>query len=148
MDYDFKPMFSKWTSCDPFDLFEAEIVCKVKDDAKTIAENLKTEAARAQMLMIWTDCDREGENIGAEIAKICRKAKADITVRRARFSAIIAQYVPLARPLSADLVSAATDRSIMLHNIPCNSTWPRRTLSKPVSCLTSGSVRHSLVSRP
>lgn len=41
--------------------------------------------------MIWTDCDREGENIGAEIVKICRKAKPNIVVKRARFSAIIAQ---------------------------------------------------------
>ena len=41
--------------------------------------------------MIWTDCDREGENIGAEIANVCRGAKRDIIVRRARFSAIIAQ---------------------------------------------------------
>jgi DNA topoisomerase-3 len=41
--------------------------------------------------MIWTDCDREGENIGAEIAKVCRKANPNIVVKRARFSAIIAQ---------------------------------------------------------
>jgi len=41
--------------------------------------------------MIWTDCDREGENIGAEIVKICRQAKPNIVVKRARFSAIIAQ---------------------------------------------------------
>ena len=93
MDYDFNAMYSKWTSCDAFLLFDAPIECKVKDDAKTIADNLKTEAARAQMLMIWTDCDREGENIGAEIARICRKGNPNITVRRARFSAIIAQYV-------------------------------------------------------
>lgn len=44
------------------------------------------------MLMIWTDCDREGENIGEEVASVCRKANRNITVRRARFSAIIAQY--------------------------------------------------------
>ena len=93
MDYDFNAMYSKWTSCDPFLLFDAPIECKVKDDAKTIADNLKTEAARAQMLMIWTDCDREGENIGAEIARICKRSNAGIAVRRARFSAIIAQYV-------------------------------------------------------
>lgn len=93
MDYEFEAQYSKWTSCDPFALFDAHVECKVKDDAKTIADNLKSEAGRAQMLMIWTDCDREGENIGAEIAKICRRANANITVRRARFSAIIAQYV-------------------------------------------------------
>ena len=93
MDYDFNPMYSKWTSCDPFVLFDAPIESKVKQDAKTIADNLQKEARGAQMLMIWTDCDREGENIGAEIARLCRRGNANIQVRRARFSAIIAQYV-------------------------------------------------------
>lgn len=93
MDYDFNPMYSKWTSCDPFALFDAPIESKVKPDANTIAQNLRNEARGAQMLMIWTDCDREGENIGAEIARICRRSNANIQVRRARFSAIIAQYV-------------------------------------------------------
>lgn len=43
------------------------------------------------MLMIWTDCDREGEHIGAEIASVCRRVKGNIVVKRARFSAIIPQ---------------------------------------------------------
>ena len=43
------------------------------------------------MLMIWADCDREGEHIGAEIASVCRRVKGNIVVKRARFSAIIPQ---------------------------------------------------------
>lgn len=39
--------------------------------------------------MIWTDCDREGEFIGSMVAQVCRKAKPNIVVKRARFSAII-----------------------------------------------------------
>ncbi|KAI0779452.1 DNA topoisomerase [Fomes fomentarius] len=117
MDYDFEAQYSKWTSCDPFALFDAHVECKVKDDAKTIADNLKSEAGRAQMLMIWTDCDREGENIGAEIAKICRRANANITVRRARFSAIIAQQIHHAaqHPVQLDMAQAnAVEARIML----------------------------------
>ena len=64
---------------------------QVTPDKKAIVENLSSEARKAQQLMIWTDCDREGEHIGAEIVKVCRKAKPDIVVKRARFSAIIAQ---------------------------------------------------------
>ena len=60
-------------------------------DKKAIVDNLSSEARKVQQLMIWTDCDREGENIGAEIANICRKANRNIVVKRARFSAIIAQ---------------------------------------------------------
>lgn len=45
--------------------------------------------------MIWTDCDREGEHIGSEVAQVCRKANPRIRVKRAKFSAIIPQYVPV-----------------------------------------------------
>lgn len=74
-------------------MFDAPIITKVKKENEGISRNLKSEARSAQTLMIWTDCDREGENIGSEIASVCRQAKQGITVRRARFSAIIAQYV-------------------------------------------------------
>lgn len=47
------------------------------------------EARNADLLMIWTDCDREGEHIGSEVAAVCRKANRGIRVKRARFSAII-----------------------------------------------------------
>lgn len=40
------------------------------------------------MLIIWTDCDREGENIGGEIVEVCRSVKPNIPVYRARFSEI------------------------------------------------------------
>ena len=67
---------------------------QVAPDKKGIEQNLLTQARRADMLMIWTDCDREGEHIGMEVAKVCRKAKPAIRVKRARFSAIIPQYAP------------------------------------------------------
>ena len=92
LEHDFPENYS-WSACEPFALFDAPIVTRVKKENDGIARNLKSEARRAQTLMIWTDCDREGENIGAEVASICRGAKANINVRRARFSAIIAQCV-------------------------------------------------------
>jgi DNA topoisomerase III len=93
MSLDFGPMHRKWTSCDPFTLFDAPVELKVADDKKSIERNLIAEARKSQMLMIWTDCDREGENIGMEVAKICRNANHSLRVKRAKFSAIIAQYV-------------------------------------------------------
>lgn len=92
MEHEFDAMYNGWQSCDPFVLFEAPIEQRVKKESKSIATNLTNEAKKAQKLMIWTDCDREGENIGAEVATVCKKVKRDIEVRRARFSAIIAQY--------------------------------------------------------
>jgi DNA topoisomerase-3 len=38
--------------------------------------------------VIWTDCDREGENIGAEVALVCQSVNPRIIVKRARFSVV------------------------------------------------------------
>lgn len=43
--------------------------------------------------MIWTDCDREGENIGSEIVEVCRQVRPQIEVKRAKFSSIIASQL-------------------------------------------------------
>jgi hypothetical protein len=89
--YDFDEAHRKWTSCEPFSLFDAHVEVQVASDKKSIEQNLLTRARTSDMLMIWTDCDREGEHIGMEIARVCRKAKSNIHIKRARFSAIIAQ---------------------------------------------------------
>lgn len=41
-----------------------------------------------QGLIIWTDCDREGENIGFEIIQVCTAIKSNLSVYRAKFSEI------------------------------------------------------------
>ena len=51
------------------------------------------EARKCQMLIIWTDCDREGENIGAEIVEICSKVNQRMDIYRARFSAVNNQEI-------------------------------------------------------
>jgi DNA topoisomerase III len=87
---DFGDAHRQWNSCDSFSLFDVPVVVNTSTDAKDIGRNLTNEAKYATTLMIWTDCDREGEHIGLEIANVCRQAKRDLVVRRARFSAIIA----------------------------------------------------------
>jgi DNA topoisomerase-3 len=91
MGCDFPENFRRWTSCSPSELFTAPIETFVSPESKQVAQNLKDEARRADLLMIWTDCDREGEHIGAEVVKVCRQVNARIKVKRARFSAIIAK---------------------------------------------------------
>lgn len=61
-------------------------------DASDVKKNLEQESRRASHLIIWTDCDREGEHIGYEIANICRAVNGRLIVKRARFSSITAQY--------------------------------------------------------
>ncbi|KAJ7723525.1 DNA topoisomerase [Mycena metata] len=93
--HDFPETHRKWNSCDPLVLFDLPVQTFISKDSKDIETNLLAEARRADMLMIWTDCDREGEHIGLEIKRVCRRAKANIVVKRARFSAIIAQFTML-----------------------------------------------------
>ncbi|TFY54110.1 hypothetical protein EVJ58_g9055 [Rhodofomes roseus] len=117
LEHDFSFQYSKWTSCDPFELFEAPIIAEVRKDATTIAQNLKNEARKAHQIMIWTDCDREGEHIGWEIVKECRKAKPNVTVTRARFSAIIPQQIHNAaqNPIALDMAQVnAVEARILL----------------------------------
>jgi len=91
LDHDFTDAHRKWHSCNPADLFDALVESRVTKDKKAIEQNLMMQARRVDMLMIWTDCDREGEHIGTEIVNVCRKTNRNIVVKRARFSAIIAQ---------------------------------------------------------
>lgn len=90
---EFPGQYRQWQSCDPGELFDAETMVYIPDDKKPVERNLQTQARRVDTVMIWTDCDREGEHIGMEVVNVCRKVKPNITVKRARFSAIIAQCV-------------------------------------------------------
>ncbi|KAF2764694.1 prokaryotic type I DNA topoisomerase [Teratosphaeria nubilosa] len=95
--HDFDPQYKGWNSCDPSALFEARIDTYIEDNKKAIAENIKRQAQHCDVLFIWTDCDREGENIGTEIRKVAVEGKAALgrpqgTVR-ARFSNIERAHV-------------------------------------------------------
>ena len=58
----------------------------LRQDKKSIAKNLAEQAKYARLLVIWTDCDREGEHIGQEIVDAARKGNASIQIKRAKFS--------------------------------------------------------------
>jgi DNA topoisomerase-3 len=108
MEHDFTDAHRKWASCDPLALFDAPVEVRVRKDYATIERNLLAEARGADMLMIWTDCDREGEHIGAEIVSVCRRVRRGLVVKRARFSAIIAQQIHRAaqNPIELDMAQA------------------------------------------
>lgn len=107
MEIDF-PEDYKWGKCNAFALFTAPIISRIPKEALQVAQNLTTEARTADMLMIWTDCDREGEHIGYEIMQHCRAVRRSIIVKRARFSALIANQVQAAcvTPVDLDLDAA------------------------------------------
>ncbi|KAJ3532555.1 hypothetical protein NMY22_g7701 [Coprinellus aureogranulatus] len=90
---EFPGQYRSWQGCDPGELFDAETTVYIPDDKKPVERNLIAQARRVNTVMIWTDCDREGEHIGMEIVNVCRTVKPNIRVQRARFSAIIAQQI-------------------------------------------------------
>ena len=53
-----------------------------------IVQNLEREGLNAHILFIWTDGDREGENIGSEIYNIVQKINPRLQVKRAKFSVV------------------------------------------------------------
>jgi DNA topoisomerase-3 len=74
----------RWNESDPYDLLVSKIIKSLNKDATTIAENLKRLGRECQSIVVWADCDREGENIAMEIESLFNGRP----VLRARFSGI------------------------------------------------------------
>ncbi|XP_063075236.1 DNA topoisomerase 3-alpha [Engraulis encrasicolus] len=85
---EFKSQFQKWHSCNPVLLFDAEVEKYCPENFIQIKRTLEREVRQCQALVIWTDCDREGENIGFEVIDVCKAVKPNLQVFRAHFSEI------------------------------------------------------------
>eukprot|EP01062_Namystynia_karyoxenos_P028313 TRINITY_DN21465_c0_g1_i1.p1 TRINITY_DN21465_c0_g1~~TRINITY_DN21465_c0_g1_i1.p1 ORF type:complete len:1104 (+),score=280.97 TRINITY_DN21465_c0_g1_i1:101-3412(+) len=77
-------------------LFDAKTVKKVEDNTEKcrVIEHLREAGEGCEYIMLWLDCDREGENIGYEVLSVLREAGLFVdedAVYRARFSALTAQ---------------------------------------------------------
>ncbi|KAF2469712.1 DNA topoisomerase III [Lindgomyces ingoldianus] len=110
LSHEFEPRYKSWTSCDPSALFNAHIEVFINSKNKPIADNIKRHARRADVLYIWTDCDREGEHIGTEIRSVAAQSnqalgRAGGTVR-AHFSHIERAHIIHAAHHPADLNEA------------------------------------------
>lgn len=96
---DFGPEYA-WGKCFPGRLFDAPFITAVTQDkdrrSQKIHDNIVKEARRADKLMVWTDCDREGEYIGWEIMHVAQKVNGRISVQltwRAQFSHLEPSHV-------------------------------------------------------
>ncbi|XP_071870527.1 topoisomerase 3-alpha isoform X1 [Bombus fervidus] len=89
LNYEFVGAYRKWQGCHPLSLFDAPVIkqCSEENSIK-IKKTLEREVQKCGALIIWTDCDREGENIGFEIIQVCRAIKSNIRIYRAKFSEI------------------------------------------------------------
>lgn len=78
--------FTGWNSCLPMELFDAPVEIVVKKESLEIQRTLIEEAKKCNVLLLWLDCDLEGENIAYEVTKVCTEANPRLDVYRARFS--------------------------------------------------------------
>ena len=95
MSYEFiEQEYKSWERSDMRDLFgRARIAKSVPEKMKKVKANLEREARTSDWLILWLDCDREGENIAMEVVDVCLKANRRLKVFRARFSALSYQDV-------------------------------------------------------
>ena len=80
-----------WSRCDPIELFDAPIETIYKDDMQPLYNLLNRLARTVDAVILWLDCDREGEAIGAEVQQVCLEANPRLQPRvyRARFSTVM-----------------------------------------------------------
>lgn len=114
---EFPIQYKGWNTCPPEELFSAPVEKSCPPDYEQIKRTLEREVRSCDKLIIWTDCDREGENIGYEIIDVCRAIKPNIDVWRAVFSEITSSSIRraienLTRPNK--LISDAVDARMEL----------------------------------
>jgi DNA topoisomerase III len=72
-------------------LFDAPTVRKLDRSSRVIAKHLQAVSSGIDFMVLWLDCDKEGENICFEVLDICRKnipSSKRQRVYRAKFSSI------------------------------------------------------------
>lgn len=87
---DFPQSYQSWDTVDPADLFHAPIVRKPCKGS--VVKHLSDNAKGVNFIVLWLDCDREGENIAFEVLDCCLDRMEGNSpydrVYRAYFSAI------------------------------------------------------------
>ncbi|KAJ7957287.1 DNA topoisomerase [Quillaja saponaria] len=87
---DFPVKYQDWTATDPLDLFQAPVIKNESNPKAHICRHLNQEARGCGHLVLWLDCDREGENICFEVIESSGFSvnEARKRVYRARFSSV------------------------------------------------------------
>ncbi|KAK1932801.1 DNA topoisomerase family protein [Babesia divergens] len=88
MEQEFDIKYRNWQRTPMQDILDAPIITSVSKDCKDIEKNLLHYSKMCDRLVLWLDCDREGEAIAYEVIAVCRRVNAHIAVRRAIFSAV------------------------------------------------------------
>lgn len=82
MELEFGNEVKSWTGISPVELFDKPVFKSVKEESKNLERTLTEEAKKASILLLWLDCDLEGENIAYEVISVCKAANHNIDVFR------------------------------------------------------------------
>ena len=91
---DFGPRYG-WQQCPPVALFDAPIETTYREDMEPLRMMLKGRAQACGALILWLDCDREGEAIADEVRTVCLEGNRSLraNVFRAKFSTVMPQEI-------------------------------------------------------
>ncbi len=101
MALDFHHKYNNWDAVNPVELFQAQTLKKEANPKLNMEKFLQHEAKGVDIVVLWLDCDKEGENICFEVLD-CVEPVMNITrsnqqtVFRAKFSAITESDIKLA----------------------------------------------------
>lgn len=106
---DFTPEFNDWRAHEPRELFEAPTELKEADPRSRMVSHLRQEAKGCHGIVLWLDCDREGENICFEVLSIVYERLArPWNIYRAKFSSL---HPPDLRNAMLNLVCPSEDEA-------------------------------------
>jgi DNA topoisomerase-3 len=69
---DFPTEYQDWKQ-DPEGLFDAPTLRKLDKHSRPVANHLSNISRNLDFLVLWLDCDKEGENICFEVLDVCKR---------------------------------------------------------------------------
>ena len=75
------------------ELYKVGIIKEPIESSEKVVQNLKQYSKDADELILWLDCDREGEAIAFDIIDVIQKTKPRVDIWRAKFSAVTREEV-------------------------------------------------------
>jgi len=93
MNYDFPEKYRNWKGTPFTSLYTAPIEKKVTANAKAAVSSLKEAAKGINTIILWLDCDREGEAIAFDVLDVCKSISKPLKVYRAHFSTVTVEDI-------------------------------------------------------
>nr|CCC53485.1 putative DNA topoisomerase III, fragment [Trypanosoma vivax Y486] len=151
---DFTPQHQSWDRTDEEVLFSAPVVWK--EESGKVSKHLAHEAEGCDTLVLWLDCDREGENICFEVMQVVARSIHDMrNIWRAKFSAITREAITeafrnLGRPNKhlSDAVSCRQELDLNRSGAQITFEWVRgRVFDELIARLLHQKVSHNKVGK-